>query len=204
MTDVTPVVSHGLAALSNMASQFLGRANVEKLLTCIGDEIGDAETAFFALLNQRALSTANGSQLDDIGVRLNLVRAGRTDTEYRIALNYQIAFNIASGTPDQVITLTKLVTGVSNLSYKEFYPAKVRINLFGTMPSVLAVQQLRQLVPVTVGPLELVVWGSNPRVFSFSTTDGPNNDPSPSADGFGTTDDPTLGGTMASIFEVTT
>lgn len=203
MTDVTPVASHSVAALLHIGSQFLGKENIEKLITIIGDEIDEAETAFFDLLNYRSLDTATGQQLDDIGVRLNLVRAGRTDAEYRAALYAKVGYNIASGTPDQVISLTKLITGVADLSYREIYPAHVRIELYDEFPSILAITQLKQLLPVAIGPLEILSWGIETAVFSFSTTDGPQDDPSPYAAGFGTTDDPLLGGVMSSIYEVT-
>jgi hypothetical protein len=202
MTDVTQVTSHTVAALLHVGSQFLGKENFEKLLTIIGEEIDEVEQAFFDLLNLRSLETAEGEQLDVIGVRLDLSRSGRTDTEYRSALYAKVGYNIASGTPDQVISLTKLITGITDLKYQEFYPAHVRIELYADFPSILAVTQLKQLLPVGVGPLELLSWGLETNVFSFSTTDGPQDDTRSFADGFGTTDDPLLGGVMSSIYEV--
>lgn len=202
MTDVTQVTSYSDNILANLTSQFSGKENIEKLVTMFGEELDEVEAAFFALLTEVSLDNAVGKQLDDLGVKLDLTRSGRTDAEYRAALSSKIAINTSSGTPNQVIELSKVVLSISDIKYQEIYPAHIRLDLYGSFPSSISVQQMRQLRPVGVGGIELLSWGDEASAFSFSTTDGPQDDPSAYADGFGTTDDPALGGVMSSIYEV--
>lgn len=202
MTSVTQVVSYTDNILDNLTHQFQGKENISKLVGMIGEELDDVESAFFQLLNEVSLRNAIGKQLDDLGVKLDLSRSGRTDEEYRAALYVKIAINNSSGTPDQVISLSKLILDIDDIEYREIYPAHIRLNVYGDFPSVISTQQMRQLRPVGVGGIELLSWGDEVSAFSFSTTDGPQDDPSAYADGFGTTDDPTLGGVMSSIYEV--
>ena len=203
MTTVTQVASHADEALAHLTSQFLGKENITKFLTSVGDELDEVEQAFFDLHTYMNLPNAIGDQLDVIGVRLDLPRNGLSDANYRLALYDKVDVNISNGTPEDVITLTQAVIGNTNIKYEELYPARIRITIYDAFPTILSLNQLRQLKPAGVGPMELLSWGAETDVFSFSSIDGPTYDPSGYAAGFGTTDDPLLGGVMASIYEVT-
>lgn len=207
MSDVFVAQAHGDQALANLASQFKGKVNISKIMSVIGDEMDEIETVFLQLLNDRAIDVAQGEQLDVIGRFLNLSRGSDNDSDYRAKLYTKIDINNCSGTPDEVIDITLSVLGVDSLKYQEVNPGKVRLTLFNdTWPDAEAARSLKQIMPVCVGPLELLSWVDNDPVFSFSSTDGPTDDPNPIAGGFATIDtisgDPEGGGILASIFEV--
>lgn len=207
MSDVFVAQAHGDQALANLASQFKGKVNISKIMSVIGDEMDEIETMFLQLLNDRAIDVAQGEQLDVIGRFLNLSRGSDNDPDYRAKLYTKIDINNCSGTPDEVIDITLSVLGIDSLKYQEVNPGKVRLTLFNdTWPDAEAVRSLKQIMPVCVGPLEMLSWVDNDPVFSFSSTDGPTDDPNPIAGGFATIDtisgDPEGGGILASIFEV--
>jgi len=202
LIDNIEPIAHGNSALSNLASQFLGKENIEKLLTVVGDELDEAEDMLYSLTQYLNIDSAVDAQLDVIGIRLNLSRDGRSDGDYRTALYDKIGLNLSNGTPEDVIVFTQAVINNTNIKYEEFYPARIRVTIYDAFPTILSLEQLRQLKPAGVGPMELLSWGAETAVFSFSSIDGPTYDPSPYAEGFGTTDDPLLGGVCASIYEV--
>lgn len=207
MTDAFLAQAHGDQAIANLTSQFKGKDNITKLMSVVGDELDELETMFLQMLNDCAIDNAQGDQLDVIGNFLNLVRGTDNDTAYRARLYKKIDINNCTGTPDEIIDIALDVLEVDSLTYQEIIPGKVRLTLFNTTwPDSEAARSLKQIMPVGVGPLELLSWVDNDPVFSFSTTDGPTDDPNLVAGGFATVDtlsgDPEGGGVLASIFEV--
>lgn len=73
----------------------------------------------FELLN---IDDSVGVQLDMLGRLANLPRLGRSDDLYRAAI--RIAFRTHnSGTPEQILSAVKDLTGSTDIEYIPFYPA---------------------------------------------------------------------------------
>jgi hypothetical protein len=91
----------------------------------LGDEVQELEDALFQLLMQRDIETAVGVQLNGLGDTVGESRMGKGDDAYRFAIKVRIAKNNMSGTPEQMISFLKLLTGGTLIDYAEIYPAKV-------------------------------------------------------------------------------
>ena len=205
MTNVTQVSSHTDELLSRVTSQFVGKENIGKLLKIIGEELDELEEVWFELLTDKSLRTAVGKQLDVVGVILNLTRNGMSDEDYRERLRYQIAINASNGTPDELISLTKVLTNVTTVKLEERFPAEVRLTLGGEFPTQAQVNALRDIIPVTVSPVQILMWGGDyddTDLFVLSSIDGGIIHDDVEGLGFSTTDDLTEGGVMTSIYEV--
>lgn len=197
--SLTPLASHTARAISRLTTQFKDKVNIQAIVSILCDELDELEAAYFQLLNNRALDAAVGQNLDNLGDVLGLPRGGRGDDEYRADLRVQIAINTSNGTYSNFLQLAKIALD-RDITVDEIFPAGLRVTVEGDAPDALAVRSLRRLAPVTVFPVEVITWDSEVDLFSFSTLDGPQDDPT--GEGFSSTDTPTAGGVMVSITEV--
>ena len=89
--------------------------NISKLLTAICTPIQDCENALQQLLTQRALDTAQGAQLDALGVIVGQPRNGLDDDTYRLYLRARIATNRSNGTTENLIQIVSLIVNDSTI-----------------------------------------------------------------------------------------
>lgn len=108
--------------LSSMLSRALGRllwqwrnlptdTNMQRLVSVSVGQLEPLADALVALVEERTIDTAVGAQLDQWGTVLALPRDGRTDDAYRIALRARLAVYMSNGTPENLITITRLLVG---------------------------------------------------------------------------------------------
>src|SRR6187551_1217545 len=113
-------------ALALLASQFRGDkadgqlTNLQKVIQAICALAQDVENVNWELKTERWLSTAEGQQLDEIGVILGLPRLpNESDEDYRERLQFQIFINTSSGTPEEIIRILAFLTNASHIGYLE-------------------------------------------------------------------------------------
>jgi hypothetical protein len=75
------------------------------------------------ILTQCNLGTAQGAQLDLLGVILGLARNGLDDAGYQVMLFLQAAINQISGTPESIIDAMTTILGLSTVTYIPLWPA---------------------------------------------------------------------------------
>jgi hypothetical protein len=114
--------------LDRMLSQWSGKPNITGLFQSYLDNIQPVEDALQQLLDERGIDTAIGVQLDVLGLIIGVERLGRNDTEYRAALKVQIAINNADGTEPNITGVLLLLTGLSDFSYQEVFPAAYTVS----------------------------------------------------------------------------
>lgn len=110
-------------ALGRQLTQFRESENFNKLITLFMQEIQDLEEVNFDLLDDRSIFTAVGAQLDILGLIVGETRQGRGDDEYRAALLLRISINIADGTPNTILDITRTYTTAESTEIWEHYPA---------------------------------------------------------------------------------
>ncbi len=106
------VTTHEADAVDLLVSQYKNKVNMGKLAGIIGRRAQSIEDALWKLVTDRALTTSEGAQLDDIGAILGEERQGRDDDDYRVFLSARILLNRCSGTPEQIIALFVKVLSV--------------------------------------------------------------------------------------------
>ena len=105
-------------------AQFLD-TNLIDILAADDTQANALEIAGWDLATKQFLATAVGSQLDVIGIELNLARSGLSDTDYRSLLSVQSTINAAGGVPETLIKLLRDFLGCTNISIGNYYPAKI-------------------------------------------------------------------------------
>lgn len=98
---------------------------LNQFVEVLAAEVQALEDAIFQLLTSRNINTAYGIQLDGLGQIVGETRMGKGDDAFRFAILVRIAKNNGSGTPKQMISFLKLLTGATLIDYAEVYPAKV-------------------------------------------------------------------------------
>lgn len=124
----TPVA--GWASVTNAAAAVLGKKNnIGQWITAYTPQIQELEDELFNLLNQRALSTAEGAQLDGLAELVGISRyTGESDADLLIRIQAQILANKSSGTIPEILTIVGLLVGLSvELEFIEYFPAEFRL-----------------------------------------------------------------------------
>lgn len=126
----------------------------------------DVEEQLFVLLTARSLDAAHGAQLDGIGAVLGLLRGSLDDEAYRAMLRVQTGIHSASGAPEEIITVTKALSGVTKVQLNDLQPATIELYLHGSPapPASLAVQ-LRALAGAGIALYPMSSASTNPFVF---------------------------------------
>lgn len=132
-----------------LLSQFSNSPNIQKWIEIWGDQVQELEAEWFDLIESLGIDTAYGYGLDLIGKEVQELRQGKNDTDYRNAILTKIFINNSSGTPEEVISATKQITGASNVYYSEQYPAGVVLEIIGA-EYVSKAPIIRQTVPAAV------------------------------------------------------
>jgi hypothetical protein len=120
-------------ALDLLIEQFRSKSKIAAMITAIVAQLQEAEVVAFQLLTLRSLSTAQGSQLDQIGVVVGLSRLGLSDDAYRAQLKGQILVNTSQGNPERLIEVVRIVTNSALVILHEPTPGYVQISFDGTI-----------------------------------------------------------------------
>ena len=168
---LTKITDYGNRAIALLPEQFKNKPNIASLLQVISTLAQDIENVGFTLQDGFKLSQAIGTQLDVIGKILGEPRSGRSDDEYRIALNLKIAINTSSGTPESIINVVASVTNSVSVQLLEAYPAKIQLFYDGAVVIVGAGDIIKQITPAGVEITITTSGGASPFVFS-SDADG--------------------------------
>lgn len=129
--------------------QFSNSPNILKWTEIWGDQVQELEAEWFDLIESLGIDTAYGYGLDLIGKEVQELRQGKNDTDYRSAILTKIFINNSSGTPEEVISATKQITGATNVYYSEQYPAGVVLEILGA-EYVTKAPIIRKTVPAAV------------------------------------------------------
>lgn len=96
------------------------------------DQLQEIENVSFDVLTDRWLNTAEGFQLNQLGLILGRPRTGDlSDAEFRQLLGVQIAKNLSSGEADRLINVAATVTGSAVVELIEYFPGFVDIGYSG-------------------------------------------------------------------------
>ena len=109
-----------------LLEQFKSKANVEGTIGAFAKQVQEAEDVLEQLLNDRTVDGAVGNQLDVLGRVVGQDRDGRDDATYRLFIKARIQINRGSGTPEQILTLARLLTNTdtsADISIIDEFPA---------------------------------------------------------------------------------
>lgn len=121
------ITTHIADAKARLLSQFKGKPRVEGLIESGAAGYQDIEECFFKMYYERAVNSAVGAQLDIVGEIVGQPRYGWDDDAYRVLIVGKIGANISKGTPEELISIFKMLMKCTRAHYYPYYPAEVYI-----------------------------------------------------------------------------
>lgn len=186
-------VDHVTRGLSRLPEQFKDSENFKHLLQIFLEEIQEIEDTLQDILLQKNIDNAEGVQLDGIGEHLGRKRQGLSDIEYRKILKIQRALNAGEGNYASAISVWKALVETEDVYLKEEFPAGVLFYSGGGAPTQDEIEIVEAALPITVTASYISSFEDVPP-FVFEGGTGL---------GFGTTEDPSIGGGWVSRYVTT-
>ncbi len=121
MVDITQI-DHVEEGLNKLPSQWKNSPNLIGLLESYLTPLNTSEENLLGVRDGFNIATAIGAQLDIIGAYFKESRLGRTDGEYRAAIQTIISSSNGSGTPNELMGLFSTLAGTGEIGYWEHWP----------------------------------------------------------------------------------
>lgn len=188
-----PIENHGAHAVGRLLAQFRGRPRLEGVARALGTVVQGLEDVSWQVRAGRAVDTAEGAQLDVLGRVVGRERGALSDEEYRVRIKTQIALNLSSGTPGEIVGLFRLLMP-NGIQLLEQAPAAFVLRILGVLPipATEALELLREAKPG--GVRALLEWSDVPEDQLLKLDETP---------GLGDSDDPSVGGKLSSAVVAT-
>lgn len=190
----TKITNHIEQALERLLEQYKGKIRIEGLISALVEQIQDLEDVVFDLPEDLTIETASGIQLDLIGTIVVQDRLGFSDDVYKALLRAKIGENVSTSTPEDIIDVTKLLTGATLVHFQEYFPAGYGISInISVDPSLIDFfyRRIDRVDPAGVR-LEALICFDPDEPFAFDGAPGPTL-------GFGDLNDANAGGKFAEI-----
>jgi hypothetical protein len=123
-----PKLDYGAEGLERMLDQFDGSVNLRLLAQSYLERAQDFEIAADPLLRRMNIEAMVGDRLDGLGQIVDVLRSGRTDTEYRLRIRAELAVLTSQGSTEELIAVARLLLGLASpppLEIVEYYPKTV-------------------------------------------------------------------------------
>jgi hypothetical protein len=193
--SVTQINEHIAQALNRVLEEYKESPRLLFMLSTSVQQVQDLEDALIDLLDKTWINTAEGEQLDQLGLLLNVTRGGFSDAVYRTRLNAAIVRYTSSGRPEQVISAIRLLSQADQIILEELFPAEIRVTAIGAVSPAGTLDELKAGIKgsmaAAVSYSALIISSDTPFVF--------DGDPYPNGQGFGDVNDPSVGGNFAEI-----
>lgn len=130
--------------------QYKKSTNLKGMIDAIQKQADDLETALFEIRDLYYLSTAEGIQLDYIGIIFGVERQGLSDNDFRTLISATASLR-TSGEPESIITILKVLYGATFVDYIPAYPT-VPAAFYLITDSTISQQFLERISPSGVAP----------------------------------------------------
>jgi len=134
------ITDHITRAIARLPGFEFPGTNWTKLLTALLGGVQDIEDVLDDLINEQAISTAIGTQLDNLGTILDLLRvSGQSDASYATALlGRAAALSADSGTAEQLIQTYILLWTATKVHNTDLQPATYEITAISSVTKTAA------------------------------------------------------------------
>lgn len=160
------ITDHVSKSINLLIEQFRNLPRISGIISAVVQQYQELENVLFDMMKYRGIVYARGIQLDRIGGILGLGRTSSDDDQYRSDLYFQAVINTSKGTPEEMISVLKRVTGISYIKYVELQPATVFMYL--SNPPYLPNNIRVNMNKIKPGGVSLYIILSTGRPFCFS------------------------------------
>jgi len=128
-------ITHRLLLARRLLYQFRGKPVLQAMAQSIGAELDEIETAL-AAIGALTVAAEDGVQLDGDGALLGVARAGRSDTDYRAAIQAQARINSGTARIEDVLFALGTILDAGAFGLNEPAPATVRVTVTAPLDGV--------------------------------------------------------------------
>lgn len=121
------VRDHCAQGISHFIEQYKEKPRLAELLCIYLDQVQEAENAAWRCATERAVDTAIGAQLTQLGAIIGQPRLGLSDDNYRPLIRARVRANRSEGTPPDLYKVVRAAMGVESGSgrYDPYPPASL-------------------------------------------------------------------------------
>lgn len=141
------MIDHEAEAEGRLLSQFRASPKLRGLVRMLGRRLGEIDNAAVDILAKRAVDTAEGQQLDEIGDIVGENRQGLADGDYRFALRRRMRLNRSSGEPESLLEVAMMYQDAIYAQYLPIYPALTELTLEAPLQTDRALSNFRPMLP---------------------------------------------------------
>lgn len=161
MGTPTHIADHADRAAARLTQQFREGVSVPALVRALSGGYQQLEDVLWEIRLRRAVSAAEGVQLDVLGRIVGQPREGRTDAVFRIWVLARVRLNKGSGRPEDILHVFAAITqGTTKLQLEEQYPAGFVLRI-GLSPAVSAQELATLLRSARAGGVRAIVEAPN-------------------------------------------
>lgn len=162
---------HAAQAINHLIEFFRQGPRNQAVLSAVCEQIQDLEQTFWDLYSKTFLSTAEGTQLDQLGEIVGEARNDRTDAQYRASIRIRVLVNKSRGRTEDLLEIADrfVADDLSAVIFAaEYWPAAMRLEVqavFSGLQADLArlLHKAKaggvRLQVVTVDRTEAFIWG---------------------------------------------
>lgn len=125
--DSIVIPDHVSRAQSLLIEEFKRSTKLNQIVKAIVDPMQEIEYVGNDLYINRRLSQATGAQLDGIGEIVGEPREGRSDEDYKEAIEFRIFINTSNAEPETLIRALKFTTNASRVRLWEVSSATIQM-----------------------------------------------------------------------------
>lgn len=144
------MLDYAAIAVPRLTGQFENSPKLKALVAAIVGPLTTLESDANALVADRWIDTAIGTQLDGCGYIVGEPRQGRDDDAYRAAIKFRVFVNISKGTPTDLIRGLKFLTDPTDCQYLEAYPATALLFTNGFFVDSKIQSAMQDLAPASI------------------------------------------------------
>lgn len=123
-TKTLPEPENHLQAIESYSlEQYKGSRVLSILMQALTSELQRVEDTFLDLQLKRFIPTAFGYTLDRMGTIVGSLRNFKNDNDYRTDILVRTFINNSGGTPEDIISVIRILYSPRKIEYREIYPA---------------------------------------------------------------------------------
>jgi hypothetical protein len=164
--------NHAADGLLKFAAPFWGKPRWAALYVAIARQIQEVEAMLFDVIEKRMLDNATGAQLRVLGRLVGQTDPGLGEAVFKSLIRVRIRINRSLGRRKDLLEVLQLLgIPASQRQLTPSYPAKTRLDLWGTLPLPLELMLplLQDVMAAGVGLIVLYTDGVDAFAFSDDT-----------------------------------
>lgn len=156
MLTYDKITDHGDKAVDRLTGQYQDAVKLKNIVRLHAESMQDIEDVLYDFMNSHWLETAEGVQLDKIGLIVGEPRLSRNDEDYINAILLRINLNRTGGQPEKIYDLFRNLFRPDVILYREVYPASIEIFIKTDSINYEVIRSLKKLLPAAIGYVYLI------------------------------------------------